>query len=205
MSIRTDSHDRLQALHEAGAPAREPVGWHYLQTLAARTAAHAGTTQALLEHKLQQALDAFEARWHTGPAPQAPAPTRPSPLARLLQEMGQNLAAVSTGPATAASSQPLPAPGLRPENPRMRQFRRQLRKISVQKQVRQAIAQAPQNAGPINSHMLVLRALGLMRDISPDYLDRFMIHLDTLLCLEDAEKNRLAPIKKSAPASKSRR
>jgi len=180
------SSDRLQTLQQAGAPARDPIGWHYLQTLAARTAAQSGTAQALLDNKLQQALDAFEARWQNAPALHAPVQAEPSPLARLLQEMRQGPAAVSAGTAPAASRPEQPAPGLHPENPHVRQFRRQLRKISVQKQVRQAIAQAPRNAGPINSHMLVLRALGLMRDISPDYLDRFMTHLDTMLCLDEA-------------------
>jgi hypothetical protein len=63
------------------------------------------------------------------------------------------------------------------------------------------MAQAPQNAGPINSHMLVLRSLGLMRDISPDYLNRFMAHVDTLLCLEEAGKVKLTP-KRAAPSAK---
>ena len=89
------------------------------------------------------------------------------------------------------------------ENPRIQQFRKQLSKISVQKQVTQAIAQAPQNAGPINSHMLVLRSLGLMRDISPDYLNRFMAHVDTLLCLDEADKGKVTP-KKAASAAKTR-
>ena len=68
----------------------------------------------------------------------------------------------------------------------MQQFRKQLRKISVQKQVSHAIAQAPQNAGPINSHILVLRALGLMRELSPDYLQRFVAYVNTLMVLENA-------------------
>jgi hypothetical protein len=89
------------------------------------------------------------------------------------------------------------------ENPRFHQFKKQLSQISVQKQVTQAIAQAPHNAGPINSHMLVLRSLGLMRNISPDYLNRFMAHVDTLLCLEEAGKGKLTP-KKAAPSAKAR-
>jgi hypothetical protein len=49
--------------------------------------------------------------------------------------------------------------------------------------------------------MLVLRSLGLMRDISPDYLNRFMAHVDTLLCLEEAGKVKLTP-KRAAPSAK---
>ena len=39
--------------------------------------------------------------------------------------------------------------------------------------------------------MLVLRSLALMRDISPDYLNRFMSYADTLLCLDQGEKDKL--------------
>jgi hypothetical protein len=51
--------------------------------------------------------------------------------------------------------------------------------------------------------MLVLRSLGLMRDISPDYLNRFMAHVDTLLYLEEAGKGKLTP-KRAAPSAKIR-
>ena len=86
----------------------------------------------------------------------------------------------------------------------MSKSHKQLGKISVQKQVTQAIAQAPQNAGPINSHMLVLRSLGLMRDLSPDYLNRFMGYVDTLLFLDAPQTVKATP-KKAVPASKSER
>ena len=58
--------------------------------------------------------------------------------------------------------------------------------LSVNKQVSQALRQAPQNAGPINSHMLMLRSLELLRELSPAYLQRFMAYADTLLVLEQA-------------------
>jgi hypothetical protein len=90
------------------------------------------------------------------------------------------------------------------DKPHIVQFRQQLGKISVQKQVTQAIAQAPQNAGPINSHMLVLRSLSLMRDLSPDYLNRFMGYVDTLLFLDMPQTVKATP-KKAVPASKSER
>ena len=94
--------------------------------------------------------------------------------------------------------------GWRAESPKVQQFKKQLSQISVQKQVKQAMAQAPQNAGPINSHMLALRSLGLMRDASTDYLNRFMGYVDTLLRLEESGTGKPAP-KKSAPAQKSPR
>jgi hypothetical protein len=46
--------------------------------------------------------------------------------------------------------------------------------------------------------MLVLRSLGLMRDLSPDYLNRFMGYVDTLLILEDSGRSKPASKKPQA-------
>jgi hypothetical protein len=91
--------------------------------------------------------------------------------------------------------------GQHPELKTIRNFRNTWSKLSVEKQVTQALGQAPANAGPINSHMLVLRSLALMRDISPDYLNRFMTYADTLLCLDQGEKEK-AIVPKKRPAAK---
>jgi hypothetical protein len=52
--------------------------------------------------------------------------------------------------------------------------------------VEQAITRKPLNAGPLNSHMLVLQSLGLMRGLSPDYLRRFLVHVESLQWLDQA-------------------
>ena len=52
----------------------------------------------------------------------------------------------------------------------------------------QAIARTPANAGPLNSHALVLRSLGLMRELSTDYLRRFLVQAETLQWLEKARE-----------------
>lgn len=80
--------------------------------------------------------------------------------------------------------------GNRAELKTIRKFRNIWSKLSADKQVAQALEQAPTNAGPINSHMLVLRSLAMMRDISPDYLNRFISYADTLLCLDQGEKEK---------------
>lgn len=90
--------------------------------------------------------------------------------------------------------------GPRSELKTMRYFRNTWSKLSVDKQVAQAIEQAPENAGPLNSHFLVLRALEAMRDISPDYLNRFMSYVDTLLCLDHADKRNQPVAKKPVKA-----
>jgi hypothetical protein len=52
--------------------------------------------------------------------------------------------------------------------------------------------------------MLVLRSLGLMRELSPDYLNRFMGYVDTLFFLDSVETVKVTP-KKAVTASKAGR
>jgi hypothetical protein len=47
------------------------------------------------------------------------------------------------------------------------------------------------------TNMLVLRTLGLMRELSPDYLRRFMTHVETLLWLDQAGIKAKLPVGKA--------
>ena len=191
----SDAHALLQPAQAAEAAQLDPVGWHYILVLAERTRSQTGPAQALLQAKLSTAVSQLQARLTAPQNPNTlPASFTASPLSALLQDM-----------AAPSAERPLSPSGQgRMDNPRVAQFRQQLGKISVQKQVTQAIAQAPQNAGPINSHMLVLRSLGLMRDLSPDYLNRFMGYVDTLLFLDSPATIKATP-KRTVPANKSER
>lgn len=186
--------DALEALRTAGAPQFDPRGWHYLQTLGQRAGRLNGQAQALLHARLQSGIAQLHERMAAAARATPPHRAQPSPsaLAALLQDMPAHRLA-------SGHSQGWPA-----ENPRIQQFRQQLSQIRVQKQVKQAMALAPANAGPINSHMLVLRALGWMRDISPPYLNRFMAHVDTLLCLDSLDKDKPLPKKGPTGASRAR-
>jgi len=92
-------------------------------------------------------------------------------------------------------------PGVAPpaELKSLRYFRSTWSKLSVEQQLSQALAQVPENAGPLNPHLLVLRSLQGMRDISPDYLNRFMSYVDTLLWLDQANSVNV-PAKKTPAA-----
>jgi hypothetical protein len=76
----------------------------------------------------------------------------------------------------------------RSEMASVRRFRQTWSRMAAENQVDQATGRGPLNAGPLNSHMLVLRSLALMRKLSPDYLQRFLSHADTLLWLEQASQ-----------------
>jgi hypothetical protein len=83
-------------------------------------------------------------------------------------------------------------------------FRESWSRISTEDQVTEAVQRGPENAGPLNSHMLVLRTLGLMQALSPHYLRRFVAHTDALLWLDQAGSRAKQPPGKAKPARQKR-
>jgi hypothetical protein len=63
-------------------------------------------------------------------------------------------------------------------------FRRSWSRTRAADRVVEAASLRPAQAGPLNSHVLMLESLDLMRELSPDYLRRFIAHAETLLWLE---------------------
>lgn len=150
----------------------------------------------LVETKPVVALPPVAAPVAGGEVEVAPRPEKPvSPLAELTRQIEQQGQESPEGGLQASLEV-----GIEPraELKAVRNFRKTWSKLSVDKQLAQAIGQVPENAGPLNSHLLVIRALTQMRDIAPDYLNRFMSYVDALLWLEQASK----PVEKAAPARK---
>jgi hypothetical protein len=182
---------RLAALQSDGAERFDPMGWHRLAALARRTQAAPADVQAVLVPKLQTLWADLAQRCAQPPAlPPAPAATTaphtaPGPLAALTQHLharaqAQTQDARLVGSGLMADGDPTT------DSPSVQRFRETWAHIATEHQVARAAARAPDNAGPLNSHMLVLRSLALMQDLSPDYLRRFLSHIDTLLWLEKA-------------------
>lgn len=86
--------------------------------------------------------------------------------------------------ADTAIEAPASSPTRAVEMKSVQQFRQSWHRMKVQDQVEHALHQGPVNAGPLNSHRLVLRTLDLMQNLSPAYLHHFMSHLDTMLQLD---------------------
>lgn len=180
----------IAALRQSGADKFDPVRMHYFEVMAGRVSTHQGNVRRVLESKLTQALASFGERFamegmdaKTDITAQEMR-THATPLGDLVRYIEQ-LPLPSVGGDADQSA------GSRPELKTTRYFRNTWSKLSVDKQVTQALEQAPKNAGPINAHMLVLRALAQMRETSPDYLNRFTSYVDTLLSLDRGlqEKN----------------
>ncbi|WP_087722371.1 DUF2894 domain-containing protein [Pandoraea sp. PE-S2T-3] len=122
-------------------------------------------------------------------------PANPAPVARPVNAASSGAAA---GVSSAASSV---APAIAPPAPPtviatddsfedmdvLEYFRETWSKLSTDGNLRQSLAQVPENAGPLNSSHLVHRALSLMHDVSPDYLRHFLRHADALSWLEDMD------------------
>lgn len=189
-----DPQARLAALRTSGADRRDPVRFAYLDALNRRAAAQPEAVRLALLGKLNAAADELAA----GPAPfagTAAACAAPSPLADLLAYIGQHAHAQPGTPQSSAN--PAGEPGkakLRtrqaPELKSVAYFRNTWSKLSTEQQLTQTLAQAPENAGPMNSQHLVLRSLQVMRDVAPAYLQGFMSYVDTLIWLEHADPTR---------------
>ena len=201
-------HAQIASQRQRDGAEREQVRLHYLEMLAARVEAHQDPVRRLLEGKLTQALQELQSRLDRVQQPfaqdgaqAAGAASAVSPLRALVHTLSQSNA--DSGGTADTVAQSVVAMG-RPELKSVRNFRKTWSRLSTDKQLRQALDQAPKNAGPINSHMLVLRSLALMRDISPDYVNRFMSYVDALLCLEASQKLALPAAKprRARPAAK---
>lgn len=209
----------IASLRQAGAHRYDPVRLRAIEALAQRLDAQPLRIQQILRSRLAQSISAFQARFEqaSGAArdtvaqaskryPNASTELQPlvdagdfQGLTRRVtalkhQHHGVSLAELARHLAQHTQDNPETSqPGsqsARPELKSIRYFRNTWSKLSAEKQVAQALQQAPKNAGPINSHMLVLRSLALMRDISPDYLNRFMSYADTLLRLDPATQEK---------------
>jgi len=226
MDQAVDFSGVIASLRMAGADQTDPVRFHYIEALANRAVAHHGSVRRILDGKLAEALEAFgigfeqaqSAAKDTIAKAKSNYPHAADDLQRLfvagdfggverfIDTLKQGDPRASLGDLaryiTQHSSDTVDgnlkeSGGAHAELKTIRNFRNTWSKLSVDKQVTQAIEQAPENAGPLNSHMLVVRSLALMRDISPDYLNRFVSYVDTLLCLDRGVK-RSKPMEKTA-------
>ncbi len=189
----------LDALRSQGAQRLDPMRFHYLEALSRRLHGAPADVRGILQAKLDEALRDYAERFQQTPhaandevVPQRTSPRAAQaaclPLAQLNRHI-QQVTQQALGP-TEPSGMPARRPsGETPDRAEMkslRGFRETWAKIAAEDQLDKAVGRAPQNAGPLNSHLLVLRSLALMRDLSPDYLRRFLSHLDALLWLDQA-------------------
>lgn len=204
--------ERLAALREQGAGQIDPIRFRFIEALAQRAATQQGQARQRLDARLEQALLAYAAQRAATPVTDTPiAKGTDSPLAALLAHIAQAAdlhdsegGAGNTGAdAIAHCSGPAPLPA--DELKAIRYFRDTWSRLDVEKQLAQALAETPENAGPLNSHLLVLRSLQRMNELSPDYLHRFMSYVETLLWLEQDNLRAIPGDSAASPAKSAKK
>lgn len=183
----------LDSLRSEGAWRLDPARFRYLEALARRLAGQPEPVRRLLQDRLQQAVADYAGRLaqaHASKATGAVVQVRPiavrpagqgtcAPLAQLNQYIRGTAPA---GPAAQAPGDPQ-QPG---ELASVIRFRQAWSSSRARQQVEQAVARRPANAGPLNSHVLLLQSLSLMQELSPQYLQRFVAHVEALQWLDQA-------------------
>lgn len=204
--------DRLRPL--AGSPA-EQVQLAFVEALLKRTQGKSGKVLHNLLEKATTALQRYEARpQQQSSAPPAPAANPLASLLEELEQQARHaalepaqasldelLAQIEPALVRPAVPTPVPAPApvkktrsrkkpapVIPAGPELKATRK-ARKTRALDQARRLVddmnALQPENPGPLNPQMLATRAISLMRDLSPAYLNRFLVLMDTLFWLEE--------------------
>ncbi len=106
----------------------------------------------------------------------------------LLQQEQQALAAII--PARSEVTMPAGA-GLR-ELRAARYFRKSQARHSASRLLAEAVESGPQNSGPLNPELLAIRSLEALRGLSPEYVQRMVSYINTVLRLKSAAPQSLA-------------
>ncbi|SNT35473.1 Protein of unknown function [Noviherbaspirillum humi] len=228
---RVDPATLIASLRAAGAGTLAPVRLRHVEALALRASSHRGEIRRMLDARLARAVGALREQLAGAQREMQEAvaraiqshPQAAGELQRLSEAadlkgvrrridrlraeehgkaLGQLVRRLEQSSNEQSTLRPAADMAPRAELKAVRESRNTWAKLSAGKQVAQALEQAPKNAGPINSHMLMLRSLALMREISPDYLNRFISYADTLLCLDQREKDQMGKAEKPKKVKK---
>ncbi len=129
-------------------------------------------------------------------------------LGQLVDYAARQKLALAPGPSSTTLREAAPAStdtGTVADPQTMQFFKRTWSRLSADQRLAQSRASLPENAGPLNSHHLVHRSLTLMRELSPDYLERFVGYVDALQWLEQANESALQDAGAAARATGGRK
>lgn len=199
---------QLQAWRAHGADRMDPMRFGFIEALALRTRAQEGEARRLLDARLSGLMRTYAddlLRWRslaesiTDPA----SSTSNGCALRQLVALLQHRASPSEAPEATRGNVPTAVPA------GLEEARRLWTQVRTESQLRASLDDVPADAGPLNSSMLVHRALHFMRAASPGYLQHFIAYADTLSSLERLQQE-MGPLKTGAadggkPASRARK
>lgn len=181
MTGTTPARALLDAWRERGADRLDPTRFRLLDALERRSASHGGKARSLLDARLSELMTQYataieRAAGEAAQAHGADGTARSTAARGALGILVDNLAG------RAQTGDGAPVTPLAPEL--LDYFRKTWSQVRTGQQLREALVQVPQNAGPLNSNSLVHRSLSLMRELSPGYLQHFLSYADALSWLE---------------------
>ena len=198
----TDVHARLEAWRRQGADRTDPLRFALMTALAERAARHDGAVRQRLDARLRELVDAYAALPPRPQATELPHGTGGSPLKQLLEPFRNGPQPDAPMPAAVGRSQHHarprtagPAPvgeadhdepiaGLVAPMPVLDEFQQLWTRIRIDGLLRHCLDGLPEDAGPLHSSVLTYRAMALMREVCPDYLQHFVAYTDALSWLE---------------------
>ncbi|ODS68731.1 MAG: hypothetical protein ABS43_27500 [Bordetella sp. SCN 67-23] len=167
----SDAAALLDTWRGQGADRVDPLRFHFIEALARRASGHEGEARRILDEKLAGALADYtrgvEQAAGASEAVAAPAPA--DGLSTLVDLLSANGAALQDAAGDMAV---------------LDYFRGLWAELRVGRELRQALENVPENAGPLNSLHLVHQSLMLMHDLAPGYLRHFLSYADTLSWME---------------------
>lgn len=171
---------RLDTWRAHGADRFHPVRFHAMDALERRAAQSEGAVQQVLHERLASLIDDYAADLSQAAHGHcATATDTPRPLRELVDHMAQH-----TGTRASASGDVDARAEAFPQLPALDEFRQRWSTLRSESHLRQSQADAPANAGPLNSAALVHRSISVMRELSPGYLQHFLAYVDHLAWLE---------------------
>lgn len=176
----TSARATLDAWREQRADRRDPLRFHVMDALERRASKHEGEARRMLEEKLAALIEAYAADLANADGRTAPTPASDM-LAGLIAHAAN--AAAKRDQVFAARNASAPSASY-PTLDMLDEFKKIWSTVRASSQLRQSLEQAPENAGPLNSAALVHRSIGLMRELSPGYLQQFLSYVDALAWIE---------------------
>lgn len=208
----------LAAWREQGADRLDPVRFRFIEAMARCAAVRHGHARRVLDEKLEKLLQAYrkelEARRmpagdEPGDAGGAAAPAAAchgaGPLAELAGYIATRKREARTDDRAAGDADGGQGAAVYPELPLLDYFRDTWSRYSARRQLKHSEERVPENAGPLNSSLLVHRTLSLMREVSPEYLHRFLSYVDALSWMEQATRVDLVADKDGARGAATRK
>lgn len=211
---RDDIAGLLLALRECPAAPRDTLRRHRIEALAARAARLDGSARQLLDDRLRALIEAelqSKAPTSTSPTSTQDATAAGRPGARALSTLLLRLSEAHDAPATmphqsaadaveAEASADASRPPLQNANgfatlPALDAFRETWSRLRTASHLQHILADVPEDAGPMHSTVLVHRAIALLQDAAPAYLQHFLGYVDALAGLE-----RISPRQATTPA-----